>query len=52
MKVRFLEDRDTVKYGPVKIGQIETVSTADGEAFIKSIVAEEVKAIKPKKEKG
>ena len=43
MKVKFKVDKYTVNYGPVKKGDIVEVSTADGNAFIKSKIASKQK---------
>lgn len=43
MKVKFKEDRDTMRYGRVKKGDVKEVSTEDGRAFCKNGVAEKVK---------
>lgn len=47
MKIQFLENRQLSNGRKVEAGDKLTVSTADGEAFIKNGVA---KSVKPKKE--
>ena len=42
MKVKFTQDRDTVKYGRVVVGQVKNIKSVDAEAFIKNGVAEKI----------
>ena len=46
MKVKFTKDRDTLKYGKVSKGDIKTVSTKEGKAFIANGIAKIVKGVK------
>lgn len=41
--VKFTQDKETMNYGPVKKGQVVTVSEEDSKAFTRNGIAEKVK---------
>jgi len=46
MKVKFLKDADTMRYGRVEKDEVITVKVKDGDAFINNGVAKKAKGAK------